>query len=198
MTKRKVEETVNATFAGLALFYRDTDLSETLISRYQTGQIIMERGFTDMTYKTGGLKGNFRYLIASSAGKDLSAINPSFARYGHIVLHSGAYFKVLDVYRTGDKTQVLLLNIPADAISFFRNTAIGLEEELVKKARENFDQWSTASPVEELQAPEWTGRIEFPLGMNDEGELFFVGTEEVDEEEPPPPPRKKPWWRFGR
>jgi hypothetical protein len=71
MDNKKVEEIYNQTFAGLTLFYRDTTLSETLISKYHVGQILTERGFTDMSYKGGGLATNFRYLIASAHAKDL-------------------------------------------------------------------------------------------------------------------------------
>src|SRR4051812_28957790 len=46
MNNKELEEIFNETFAGLALFYRDTKLDDQLISKYQVGQIIMERGFT--------------------------------------------------------------------------------------------------------------------------------------------------------
>jgi len=47
------------TFEDLAFFYRDTSLKEELISKYKTDLIINELGFCDMTYKAGGLTGNY-------------------------------------------------------------------------------------------------------------------------------------------
>jgi hypothetical protein len=167
MDNSKIEEIVNKTFAGLTFFYRDTNLPEHLISKYHIGKIIMERGFTDMTYKGGGLSTNVRYLIASAKGKDLSAFNYDSAKFGHFVLNSNAYFKVLDIYKIGNKTQMFLLNIPEDSIDFFKNTSSNIEEEITKKARQSFDDKINLPVIEELQTKGWKGRIEFPLGMND-------------------------------
>src|SRR4051812_24493777 len=109
MDNQKIEEICNRTFAGLTLFYRDTNLDPGHIAKYKTGQILCERGFTDMTFKGGGLDGNLRYLIASARAKDVSSILPDMSKYGLSLLSSGSFFKVLDVYSIGDKTQVLLL-----------------------------------------------------------------------------------------
>src|SRR5689334_25221514 len=104
MDNKQIEEIYNQTFGGLTLFYRDTTLSEDLISKYRVGQILNERGFTDMSYKGGGLASNLRYLIASAHAKDISAISPDSAIFGHVVLRSNAWFKLLDIYKIGDKT----------------------------------------------------------------------------------------------
>lgn len=199
-----MEDIFNETFAGLTLLYRDTKLSENLISKYQVGQIIMERGFTDMTYKGGGLSTNFRYLIASAHGKDLSAINPEASILGHIVLTSNAYFKVLDIYKIGDKTQVFLLNIPERGIALFKSAMSNIEADIIQKARHNFDEKINLPIIEELKNQEWQERIGFPLGMNDNGEMFYteirttppnnnkasnVNTSKNHDE-------RKPWWKI--
>lgn len=79
MGNKEIEDIYNQTFGGLTLYYRDTTLSDILSSKYQVGQILTERGFTDISFKGGGLATNFRYLIASANGKDLSAFNPNSA-----------------------------------------------------------------------------------------------------------------------
>lgn len=168
-----MEAIFNETFPGLTFFYRDTNLSEDLIAKYHTGQILKARGFTDMSYKGGGLSTNFRYLIASARGKDLSAFDPNAARFGHIVLTSDAFFKVLDVYKIGEKTQVLLLNIPEHAVDFFKNATTNIEEDIKNKARQRFEQLVNTQPVEVLQTPEWTLRTKLPIGMSDTGEMFY-------------------------
>ncbi|MGO4773910.1 hypothetical protein ACEN2I_19910 [Flavobacterium sp. W22_SRS_FK3] len=208
MDNKQIEEIYNQTFAGLTLFYRDTTLSENLISKYQVGQILTERGFTDMTFKGGGLATNFRYLIASANGKDLSAFNPNSEKFGHIVLKSNAFFKVLDIYKIGNKTQIFLLEIPETAIDFFASATSNIEEDITKKARESFDNKINADPIPELQTEEWKQRTEFPIGMSDKGELFYQsdnikpvstdkktenqnGTDNKNQTE-----QEKPWWKF--
>lgn len=176
MDNKQIEEIYNQTFSGLTLFYRDTTLNENLISKYQVGQILTERGFTDMSYKGGGLATNFRYLIASANAKDLSAFNPDSKRFGHVLLSSNAFFKVLDIYKIGDKTQVFLLEIPATAADFFASTTSNIEEDITKKARERFDTKINSEPIAELQTNEWRKRTEFPIGMNDKGEFFYQAT----------------------
>ena len=83
MNNTQIEGIYNQTFGGLALFYRDTTLSENLISKYQIGQILIERGFIDITAKGGGLATNLRYLIASANAKDVSLMMPETLDCGH-------------------------------------------------------------------------------------------------------------------
>lgn len=173
MDNQQIEAIFNETFPGLTFFYRDTNLSDELVAKYHIGQILKMRGFTDMSYKGGGLTTNVRYLIASARGKDLSAFDPNAARFGHIMLTSDAFFKVLDIYKIGDKTQILLLNIPEHAVDFFKKATTNIEEDIKNKARQRFDQLVDAEGVPELQTPEWLSRTSIPIGMSAEGELFY-------------------------
>jgi hypothetical protein len=207
MDNKQIEEIYSITFSGLTLFYRDTTLSENLISKYQVGQILNERGFTDMSFRGGGLATNFRYLIASANAKDLSALNPDGNQVGHVVLTSDTFFKVLDIYKIEEKTQIFLLEIPATAIDFFASATSNVENDITKKARESFDTKVSTAPIAELQTTEWKERTEFPIGMNDKGELFYQSEPkknslenivEIDNKltldnlnQP-----AKPWWKF--
>lgn len=205
MDNKKIEDIFNETFSGLTLFYRDTTLSENLISKYQVGQIIMERGFTDMTFMGGGLKSNFRYLIASAFGKDLFDFNPETSKVGHIVLTSNAYFKVLDIYHVDNKTQVFLLNIPENAIDLFHSATTNIETGIIQKARESFDSKKDLEPIKELQNYDWQERTKFPIGMNDDGILFFENSQikkiNIDQTTTKNEIKEniyetKPWWKF--
>ncbi|MDR2238496.1 MAG: hypothetical protein LBE92_20400 [Chryseobacterium sp.] len=138
MNNSEIEQIFNRTFAGLTLFYRDTDLRDELLSKYHPGQILHERGFVDVTYKGGGLTGNTRFLIASANGRDLSALYSENQSPGHILLRAGSYFKVLDISKSEGKTQIFLLDIPADALDFFEKSTSNIEEQIVEKAKENF------------------------------------------------------------
>lgn len=204
MDHKQIEEIYNQTFGGLTLFYRDTMLSDSLSSKYQVGQILNERGFTDMSYKGGGLATNFRYLIASANGKDLSAFNPNAAQFGHIVLQSNAFFKVLDIYKIGNKTQVFLLEIPARAVDFFASATSNIEADIVAKARKSFEAKVDATPIPELEIQEWKERTEFPIGMNDKGEFFYpksepaqhIASQETKSNTESKAEPQKPWWKF--
>lgn len=205
MKNSRLKTMYNETFSGLKLFYRDTDLSENLISNYKIGQIIQERGFTDMTSIGAGLYGNVRYLIASAHAKDISKFNPESAKIGHFLLGSIAYFKVLDIQKIGDKTQIFLLNIPDNAISLFKNSTSNLEEEITEKARRKFKEKVDTALIPELQIEDWKLRTKSPLGMSETGELFFDDSKiklqelkriEVDTENKIIHINKKPWWKI--
>ncbi len=186
MNNTAIEQIIHETFSGLVFFYRDTELEEKLISKYTVGQIIMERAFTDVSHKGGGLATNFRYLIASSQARDLSAFKPDAEKTGHVVLLSNAFFKVLDIYKTGNKTQVFLLHIPETAVDFFAKATTNLDEKMITEARANFDAKANTEPVAELQQQDWKERTSFPIGMSEAGE-FFTPEAEIE---------KKPWWKF--
>lgn len=205
MKSTRLKSMYNETFSGLKLFYRDTNLSENLISNYKIGQIIQEKGFTDMSSIGGGLSGNLRYLIASAHAKDISKFNPDSGKIGHFLLDSISYFKVLDVQKIGNKTQIFLLNIPDNAISLFKNSTSNLEEEIIEKARKKFKDKVDADLIPDLQTESWKERTKFPLGMSDNGELFFDDSKikieelkriEIDTENKIIHINKKPWWKI--
>lgn len=196
MENSQIQEIYNQTFSGLTLFYRDTNLDDTLISKYVTGQILQERGFTDMSFKGGGLTTNTRYLIASTNGKDISVLVPESEKFGHMMLKSNSFFKVLDIYKIENKTQILLLEIPEIGINLFKISISNIEEEVIEKARESFESKIKMEPISELQEPDWKQKTEFPIGMNDKGEFFFQEKDEtskikINSEHP-----KKPWWKL--
>ncbi|WP_029270899.1 hypothetical protein [Flavobacterium sp. KJJ] len=205
MKNSRLKTIYNETFSDLKLFYRDTNLSEDLISKYKIGQIIQEKGFTDMTSMGAGLSGNLRYLIASANAKDISKFNPDSAKIGHFLLDSIAYFKVLDIQKMDNQTQVFLLNIPDNSISLFKNSTSNLEEEITEKARKKFVDKRNIALISELQTEDWKERTKSPIGMNENGELFFDDSKikiespkkiEIDIEKKIISINKKPWWKI--
>ena len=205
MKNVRLKAIYSETFSDLKLFYRDTTLSDNLIANYKIGQIIQEKGFTDMTSIGGGLSGNLRYLIASANAKNLSKFNPDSAKTGHFLLDTIAYFKVLDIQKIDGKTQIFLLNIPDNSLSLFKNSTSNLEEEITEKARKKFADKMNLAVVQELQTLEWKERTKSPIGMNDDGELFFDDSKikpqplkriEVDTVGKTIKVNKKPWWKI--
>jgi hypothetical protein len=194
MTSENIEKIFNKTFAGLSFFYRDLDLDENLLSKYSIGQILLEKGFIDMTHKANGIAGNTRYLIASANGKDISSLRPDDKDFGHILLSSDSYFKVLDILRIKDKTQIFLLEIPEETTDFFANNQSNVEDEIIEKARENFNVKHTEQPLPQHLDSEWTDRTSFPIGMNDKGELFFDNRQKSSLQLHKT--ASKPWWKI--
>jgi len=199
---KRIESIFNETFSGLKLFYRDTTLPENLISTYKVGQIIREKGFVDMTFIGGGLSGNLRYLIASADAKDLSVFNPDSSKIGHYLL-SDAFFKVLDIQEKDNKTQVFLLHIPENSIPLFKNSTSNIEEEIIEKAEKRFREKTNLPLIPELQTEDWKERTKLPIGMSENGELFFddskIKLESLKRIEINKSGKateiKKPWWK---
>jgi hypothetical protein len=69
-----------------------------------------------VTKKVGALIKNLRFAIASSFVVDLSAVNQEVAKFGLTILKRDSYFKVVDIYKIGNKTQILLLKVPPHRI----------------------------------------------------------------------------------
>lgn len=205
MKNKRIKDILDETFSDLKLFYRDTTLSDDLISKYTIGQIIKEKGFTDMSYIGGGLSGNCRYLIASSDARDLSKFHPDSAKNGHSLLDDNSFFKVLDIQKSNNKTQIFLLNIPGNSLSLFKNSTSNLEEEITEKAKQKFISKVNAPLIPELQTENWKERTKAPIGMSDTGELFFddstIKTEEskrieINKAKKKIEINKKPWWKI--
>ncbi len=205
MENKRIKDILDETFSDLKLFYRDTTLSDELIATYKVGQILKEKGFTDMSFIGGGLSGNCRYLIASSDARDLSKFNPNSIKNGHALLDDNSFFKVLDIQKINNKTQIFLLNIPGNSLPLFKNSTSNLEEEITEKARRKFIDKADSALIIELQTEDWKERTKSPIGMSDSGELFFDDATikieepkriEINKAEKKIEINKKPWWKI--
>jgi hypothetical protein len=97
---------------------------------------------------------------------------PDDGNFGLAVLRPGAFFKVLDIYKIGDKTQILLLEFPKVAASIFRMMITTLEKDIIESVRNSFDKNVNAEPLPELQLSDWLERTKNPMGMSDDGRFF--------------------------
>lgn len=166
------EEVLNATYPGLTLLFRDTNLGN-LIDQYKIGMILREKGFTDSSKRKGGLITQHRIAILSNHYTDLTAYEQG-TNWGLCVMNAGSRFKVLDRYTTGDKTQITLLHLPEQGWLIFENSENNLDAQLISKARISFDDSILLEPVPELTSSQWLDRCKFPIGMDDEGSYFSL------------------------
>ncbi|WP_018344246.1 hypothetical protein [Cytophaga aurantiaca] len=184
-SNEQIEEIVNWTLSGLTMYYRDTQLSDDQISKYEVGQIFRSQTFVDISDFAGKLTKNCRFIFATNKAAPLYKVNPDTEKWKLHTINANSYFKVLDIYRKGDKIQFFLLHIPAKGIDFFRNTVLNLggqnlEEQIIEKSRISFDQKMEMNSIAVLEEQAWNERTNFPIGLDNNNEFFSLNpTEEV-------------------
>ncbi len=147
--------------------YRDTNLPENFIEKYQPNTDIVEQGFTDASKFRGGPSGNIRYLILSNQGKDLTAVDENAKQWGLVVFNNSTRFTVLDVYTRDGVTQVFLTT---DADMLKSNNLV---DQAITAAHKDLDELAGSPAAEALTTDVWKQRVEHPLGFNDQGEPFL-------------------------
>ncbi len=167
------------TFSNVGYFHRDADLEDKVLEKYQPGMIIQERAYVDCSYLDGGLAARHRYLIITGKAKDLHALAGMDRRYGPAIIQRNGFFKVLDVYELRGHAQITLLHIPQELIGHLRTPELNeIEKEMVEAARTNFEENLAKPAVPALTEAEWLERVAFPLGMSEEGDLFYGSSPE--------------------
>jgi len=176
MEDSEIEKAYNHTFSGLTMYYRDCELAQVLISKYKVGQILMERGFTDVSPFAEGMSKTLRYAIASNKATNMVELNPDVAKYGLHLISAPSYYKVLDRFIVEKQIQLLLLHIDIKYIDLFKSTKSNIEEKIIRMGRESLVKKLTMRPNKELTSKEWTKRTNHPIGMSDNGEFFFLNS----------------------
>lgn len=172
MKKQKFKEIINKTLDNLQYFARDINLTEEIIDCYKKGMIIRERAFTDASSQIGGMVTNCRYAILSNHMADFSSYENN-TNWGLCVAQRDSHFEVLDVFKQGDKTQILLLHLPDNDWKLFYNFYVFFEGlNIVKNARELFAKLILEPPIKELSSSEWLDRCSFTLGLDDNNVPF--------------------------
>ena len=80
-------------------------------------------------------------------------------------------FKVLDVFEFNGKTQILLLHLIDNLEDFFIDNDT-IDEEYVALARNIFVESFEKEVIEEVNSEEWLERCSFPIGMDNEGNIW--------------------------
>ena len=155
---------LSSTLESCDMFVRDVNLSEDLANNYEIGMILNEKAFVDASDKIGGMVTSYRYLILSNQMNDLSEFEKD-TNWGLHTTSSNSKFKVLDIYTVGDKTQILLLQLPEGFEEVFE-TSNKLIDEVIEDSRELFKDVLNEEPIKELTTDEWLERVSFPIGID--------------------------------
>ena len=161
---------IESTFENASRYVRDVNLDSKLAEKYEIGQIIQEKAFVDASNRIGGMITTHRYLILSGYMADFSGFEQG-TDWGLHVAKKDSRFKVVDIYTVGDKTQILLLQLPEGFEGVFVNRT-EVEEEFIERERKNFEEDLKKDIIEDLAEDLWLKRCDFPLGMSDDGEFF--------------------------
>lgn len=120
-----------------------------------------------------------RFIIASAHSAPLWEAMPEdddLQAWKLHVLHFNSIFKVMDIYKVGDKTQILLLHIPYKAIPLFiPETGIQFDFEgalplnIVDIARKSFDTKMQMDSIPDLETEAWNERTFNLPGVSSDG-----------------------------
>ena len=170
--KEAYEKIANDVFPGLQMFVRDVNLPPVCAEKYRPGMIIRERAFTDASCRVMGMITTHRYAILSNHMHNFGPFEHG-TNWGLFVSQRDSHYKVLDVYGCKDKTQITLLHLPDDERwKVFEKAEFSIEEKVIEMARQRFENKAFAEPIPELSTKEWLDRCQFPLGMDENGNLF--------------------------
>ena len=150
---------------NLTIVVRDCDLSQEIISKYKKGMILKEPVFCEANYVLGGFPCNARFAIFSNRFKEFSTIDKV---KGICFTDMISRFKVLDIIKGENKTEIVLLHLPNDERwKNFRDLTYIVEQRIVQIAKRNFDTLVLAEPVSELSTKEILSKFSRPLGMDE-------------------------------
>ena len=171
------------TFDSLNFYYRDTDAPIDVDKIYKKGRIIRYGSEMEVTQKLLRPVHKLRFMVASPKlfktddyptrnRKELE--DSPFEEY---VIGRNLYFIAMDVFHYADMTQVLLLQLPHDAVAYARQQhikmkpqslkAVGPDDEpLVQFARHDL-QIKAAKPVHGFSlSAKWVKKMWQPIGLD--------------------------------
>ena len=170
--KAVYQKAADDTFPGLQMFVRDVNLPPVCAAKYRPGMIIRERAFTDASCRVMGMVTTHRYAILSNHMHDFGPFEHG-TNWGLFVGQRDSHFKVLDIYECRGKTQISLLHLPDDEQwKLFEKAEFDIEEKVIEMARQRFENKAFTEPIPELSNEKWLDRCRFPLGMDENGNLF--------------------------
>ena len=174
---KQYENSCNRIFPGLQMLVRDTFLDEKIEKMYIIGKIIKEPTFCDTSCRVGGIITTHRFSILSNRFVDFSPAEHG-TNWGLYVCKRNSYFKIIDVFKVEDKTQISLLHLDENW-KLFENNSSNVEEDIIKMSRERFLNKYNKDPIQELATRQWLERLLHPIGINAKGEYTSLFEEQL-------------------
>ncbi len=163
---------VQKAFAKCGAFYRDTILAPDVLSLYRVGILFRERAFCDSTYKFGGFAAPHRYLIISANARCVDAFS-TYLEWGLCLSQAGSIFKVIGTNENAAHIQITLLEVPEELREEFTTQHLSdIEQRFACQAAKQFDTALQMPALPEHQTRLWLDRMQFPLGVDERGQLF--------------------------
>ena len=167
---------------GLCLYYRDTQLTLEQLEMYRVGEFLRSPIFVDVSPVERPQTTNCRYVIASSKAAPLFELNTEVAKWKLHTLGCNSFFKILDIQKAGDQSQIMLLHVPARGVWHLRSNAVSSlspkadMKSLKQKALASFQLQKDLPPNPVFEDPEWLDRTSIPLGLELDGSLSPIET----------------------
>jgi len=161
---KKYEDAYNNIFPGLQMFVRDTFLEKATEEKYTIGKIIREPTYCDVSCRVGGMITTHRYAILSNHFVDFKDFEHG-TNWGLFVCKRDSHFKVLDVYKLNDKTQITLLHLDENW-ELFENTKCNIDDDIINMSQERFRNKIDIPPIPELATKRWLERVIYPIGLD--------------------------------
>lgn len=190
-----LEKSINWILPGLQFFYRDTDAEIDVESQYPVGKTLRSGFFVDMSTKLLKPAKKTRFIIAAAHAAVLCEYeteddrktalrhSPKAEEWSHAVLHKNTWLKVMDVYKKGDVTQILLLQMPETAAKFFGdeptffkfiNEAAEEESSIIESARNSLNEKMNDMIHPRSLDPVLIERMFQPIGYSSEGTQYSI------------------------
>lgn len=126
--------------SNIHVYSRDINLYPKLEKMYHIGELLYHPDCLYYASQIKGIKKSHRFLVYSPymhsiTGEDINWISDFELSKSDV----GEMFKVIDIYKKENKTQITLLNYPITAKSDYNKCELDLEKELVIRSRKSFD-----------------------------------------------------------
>jgi hypothetical protein len=158
-------------FSTLFAYYRDTELAQGFLAKYEVGLLLRDPTFLCVTEHFGGFCAPHRFLILSENARHLGSFSAS-PEMGMCVLLPDTIMKVIAVHQEAGYAQITLLEIPEASQGAFTTQHLSqFEQSLAAKAQKRFQEALTLHPRPELTTEDWLERVRHPVGINDAGEF---------------------------
>jgi len=175
----KMEDVINRTFEGLAVYVRDVNLPDAVAGKYTPGLLVREPAFIEASCRVMGMCTTHRFGILSNHMISLEEFERG-TNWGLYVANRDSRFKVMAVREYSGKTLILLLHLPDDDDwKAFRNVTSDIEKDIISEAIEYLEEKCNLEVIPELATGEWQQRCAFPIGMDDAGNFYDIETNQV-------------------